>query len=154
MFIVEYPWKHFHLTVNMHMTNWISYNFVKAEVTCLLKTCLSKLLLSLSEMDSEDEHDHDHDGHHPDVTSSQSSVSLTGFLFGNIDEKGELEDDILDEVSMSLIKYSHINIYIHIWCIKCYRGICFLGFQKTYWWPQCVGNGKPCSRDYNRSWQR
>ena len=26
-------------------------------------------------------------------------ASLTGFLFGNIDEKGELEEDFLDEVS-------------------------------------------------------
>jgi hypothetical protein len=25
--------------------------------------------------------------------------SLTGFLFGNIDEKGELEEDFLDEVN-------------------------------------------------------
>ena len=37
-------------------------------------------------MDSDDEDD------------NQGSLSLTGFLFGNIDEKGELEDDVLDEV--------------------------------------------------------
>ena len=29
---------------------------------------------------------------------SDSTASLTGFLFGNIDEKGELEGDFLDEV--------------------------------------------------------
>ena len=36
------------------------------------------------------------------------SLNLTGFLFGNINEKGELEDsDILDEVNhrRSLVKF-------------------------------------------------
>ncbi|KAH9513821.1 Transcription initiation factor TFIID subunit 1 [Bulinus truncatus] len=46
--------------------------------------------------------DHE-DNHHDDIhdereTSSMSSMSsLTGFLFGNIDEKGELAEDFLDE---------------------------------------------------------
>lgn len=38
-------------------------------------------------VDSEEEHD-DHDG-----------VNLTGFLFGNVDESGRLESDILDSES-------------------------------------------------------
>ncbi|XP_029644075.1 transcription initiation factor TFIID subunit 1 isoform X1 [Octopus sinensis] len=44
-------------------------------------------------MDSEEEHDDQ-----TDVASSTISC-LTGFLFGNIDEKGELEEDFLDEES-------------------------------------------------------
>ncbi|XP_061189439.1 transcription initiation factor TFIID subunit 1-like isoform X1 [Saccostrea echinata] len=40
-------------------------------------------------MDSEDEHD----------PSDQTMSSLTGFLFGNIDEKGDLTEDFLDEES-------------------------------------------------------
>ena len=31
-------------------------------------------------------------------TTPGAMSSLTGFLFGNIDEKGELEEDFLDEV--------------------------------------------------------
>lgn len=38
-------------------------------------------------MDSEDEHD-----------SHGTMSSMTGFLFGNIDEKGDLTEDFLDEV--------------------------------------------------------
>ena len=34
-----------------------------------------------------------------DPTTPSAVSSLTGFLFGNIDEKGELEEDFLDEVS-------------------------------------------------------
>ena len=42
-------------------------------------------------MDSEDEHD---------PSEGQGTMSsLTGFLFGNIDEKGDLTEDFLDEVS-------------------------------------------------------
>lgn len=40
--------------------------------------------------------------------------SLTGFLFGNIDEKGELEGDFLDEVYIKyidLIQDNHSNSY-------------------------------------------
>ena len=37
-------------------------------------------------MDSDDENDKDFD----------SAINMTGFMFGNIDENGELEDDILD----------------------------------------------------------
>ena len=42
------------------------------------------------------------------------SLNLTGFLFGNINEKGELEDsDILDEVShrRSLVKFTKMLKY-------------------------------------------
>ena len=44
--------------------------------------------------------DSDHDDHdHDDLEEgSDGQKALTGFLFGNIDNKGELEDDILDEV--------------------------------------------------------
>ena len=37
-------------------------------------------------MDNDEDHDDD------------KSISLTGFLFGNIDTKGELDEDFLDEV--------------------------------------------------------
>lgn len=47
-------------------------------------------------MDSEDEHEGDH---------PSTEASLTGFLFGNIDEKGELEEDFLDEVNRSRPDY-------------------------------------------------
>ncbi|GFS23995.1 transcription initiation factor TFIID subunit 1 [Elysia marginata] len=65
-------------------------------------------------MDSDEERDLDSDGQHnssadheednsenAESTSEkdQSSFSLTGFLFGNIDEKGQLEEDFLDEES-------------------------------------------------------
>ena len=38
---------------------------------------------------------------HDEISDPASSAvsSLTGFLFGNIDEKGELQEDFLDEVS-------------------------------------------------------
>lgn len=32
-----------------------------------------------------------------DNESSNEGIDLTGFLFGNVDEKGELENDFLDE---------------------------------------------------------
>lgn len=41
-------------------------------------------------MDSEDEHD--------PSDSHGTMSSMTGFLFGNIDEKGDLTEDFLDEV--------------------------------------------------------
>lgn len=33
-----------------------------------------------------------------DDDGEQDSLSLTGFLFGNIDEEGQLEDDVFDQV--------------------------------------------------------
>ena len=33
-----------------------------------------------------------------DQQNSDVTASLTGFLFGNIDKRGKLEDDFLDEV--------------------------------------------------------
>ncbi len=47
-------------------------------------------------MDSDDEHDHDEGG--GGDSSPKASASLTGFLFGNIDKEGKLENDVLDEV--------------------------------------------------------
>lgn len=60
-------------------------------------------------MDSDDERDMDLDrsldhtnSDHGDASLQDKQAfaisSLTGFLFGNIDEKGELEEDFLDEV--------------------------------------------------------
>ena len=37
-----------------------------------------------------------------DYNDEEGQSTLTGFLFGNIDEKGKLENDILDEVSVSI----------------------------------------------------
>jgi transcription initiation factor TFIID subunit 1 len=61
-------------------------------------------------MESDEDHEHDHDDgdhsfdgdrsseQHPERDSSKVSASMTGFLFGNINEKGELEaQDYLDE---------------------------------------------------------
>lgn len=40
-----------------------------------------------------------------DAEDEGSSLNLTGFLFGNINEKGELEDtELLDEVIYVIIK--------------------------------------------------
>lgn len=39
---------------------------------------------------------------------TSASTALAGFLFGNIDESGRLEDDIFDEVSKNIGK--SINI--------------------------------------------
>ena len=57
--------------------------------------------------DTEEHHDHDHDDlgdgdrdSHDARDSHSASATLAGFLFGNIDEKGELEEDFLDEVCM------------------------------------------------------
>lgn len=44
---------------------------------------------------SQDEQDMDEDG----TPRGRETMSLTNFLFGNVDEKGELENDFLDEVS-------------------------------------------------------
>jgi len=51
-------------------------------------------------MDSEEEHEGGNDGleESNEAKTEGGSVNLTGFLFGNIDEKGKLENDILDEV--------------------------------------------------------
>ena len=50
-------------------------------------------------MDSDEEHDHEHDQDDGGTgDSQQTTASLTGFLFGNIDKEGRLEDDVLDEV--------------------------------------------------------
>lgn len=51
-------------------------------------------------MDSDEENDRD-DG----------SINMTGFMFGNIDKNGELEDDILDsEAKQHLASLSHFGI--------------------------------------------
>jgi hypothetical protein len=44
------------------------------------------IFFAASVMDNDEDHDDD------------KSISLTGFLFGNIDTKGELDEDFLDEV--------------------------------------------------------
>ena len=56
-------------------------------------------------MDSEEEHDGGNDGleESSETKAERTSVNLTGFLFGNIDEKGKLENDILDEVCNSTV---------------------------------------------------
>lgn len=55
----------------------------------------------------------DTDGHYSEIQDSGVS-SLTGFLFGNIDEKGELEGDFLDEVNIKKTKQNHrLKICIH-----------------------------------------
>ncbi len=53
----------------------------------------------LRRMDSDEDHDHEHD--EPDGGSA-NSTALTGFLFGNIDKEGKLEDDVLDEVRVRI----------------------------------------------------
>lgn len=35
-----------------------------------------------------------------DTDNEEPCTDLTGFLFGNIDDKGHLENDILDEVGL------------------------------------------------------
>ena len=52
-------------------------------------------------MDSDHEDDHDHDDGHQE--EPKRSATVTGFLFGNVNEKGELESDVLDEVKDTLL---------------------------------------------------
>ena len=60
------------------------------------------------ELDSDSGHHNSSENHDDDITENaestsekdQNSFSLTGFLFGNIDEKGQLEEDFLDEVNI------------------------------------------------------
>ena len=61
----------------------------------------------LEETGADDQHDVEssqdnslefEDRSQPESQDSQTSAALAGFLFGNIDEKGELEEDFLDEV--------------------------------------------------------
>ena len=40
----------------------------------------------------------DHPDSEEEQEEGQGQATLTGFLFGNIDKKGKLEDDVLDEV--------------------------------------------------------
>lgn len=40
-----------------------------------------------------------------------SDLNLTGFLFGNIDEEGKLEDDFLDEVRLDAPPPTHFFNY-------------------------------------------
>ena len=61
-------------------------------------------------MDSDEEHDHEHEQDEGGTGDSrQTTTSLTGFLFGNIDKEGRLEDDVLDEV----IKHEYCYWFIH-----------------------------------------
>lgn len=43
----------------------------------------------------------------------QGGINLTGFLFGNVDEKGELENDFFDDEAKkqlsSLHRYARVN---------------------------------------------
>jgi len=51
--------------------------------------------------DSEEENEKDH----------ESSLNITGFLFGNIDDNGQLEDDILDsEAKQHLASLSRLGL--------------------------------------------
>ena len=61
--------------------------------------------------DSEEERDEDGE-------TQQATVSLTGFLFGNIDKKGQLIDDVLDEVSI----YMPLSM-----ALQNYSSLCILG---------------------------
>lgn len=53
----------------------------------------------------------DTDCHYSEIQDSGVS-SLTGFLFGNIDEKGELEGDFLDEVNSKKTKQNDRLKYV------------------------------------------
>lgn len=48
---------------------------------------------------SQDEHSQDENESVGDNNERRDSISLTSFLFGNVDERGQLETDFLDEVS-------------------------------------------------------
>lgn len=55
--------------------------------------------------ESEEEHDEESDH----TESSDRTVNLTGFLFGNIDKKGQLIDDVLDEVCTNIRTLLHFS---------------------------------------------
>lgn len=52
---------------------------------------------------SQDEHSQDENESVGDKNERRESISLTNFLFGNVDERGQLETDFLDEVIIVLI---------------------------------------------------
>ena len=58
-------------------------------------------------MDMEDQFENEGDQFDGSDAASSAVSSLTGFLFGNIDEKGELQEDFLDEV-----KHTALNLNI------------------------------------------
>ena len=62
-------------------------------------------------MDSEDEHEQDQD---EGEGGSETSTTLTGFLFGNVNKKGELESDVLDEVRCVVMWFGYKYIYLVI----------------------------------------
>ncbi|BFZ24166.1 hypothetical protein BsWGS_27204 [Bradybaena similaris] len=65
---------------------------------------------SVNMLRSTNEH-HDQDNLMPQSSASSAVSSLTGFLFGNIDEKGELDEDFLDEESKKhLSSLTHLGI--------------------------------------------
>ena len=48
-------------------------------------------------MDSD--HEEEEQEEEEEATRNSQDSTLTGFLFGNIDKKGKLENDVLDEVN-------------------------------------------------------
>ena len=60
--------------------------------------------LQSEEMEDHGDHDNESDEEHDEdrAHDSGAEASLTGFLFGNIDKKGQLIDDVLDEVRTPL----------------------------------------------------
>lgn len=50
----------------------------------------------------------------------QGGINLTGFLFGNIDEKGELENDFLDEEAKKHL--SSLPRYVILFVVEIHFG--------------------------------
>ena len=49
--------------------------------------------------DSDEESNHGGNSSSEEESGPQSGMNMTGFLFGNIDREGKLEEDFLDETS-------------------------------------------------------
>ncbi len=77
-------------------------------------------------MDSDDDHHDDHQDGDKDEEGKdkeeqkedgEEPISLTGFLFGNIDEKGKLETDVLDEVRKTFSYVAHaVKLHVRLFC--------------------------------------
>lgn len=64
-------------------------------------------------MSSDEEHQdgsQDEDNDEPSQKDGRETMSLTNFLFGNVDEKGELESEFLDAVSCHVQTTSFCSI--------------------------------------------
>jgi hypothetical protein len=70
------------------------------------------LLFLLSFADDDDDEDYDEPG---------GGNHFLGFMFGNVDDSGDLDADYLDEVVEQFLKWWNILFLLHVFLIKKYH---------------------------------